>query len=198
MYSSNNDTGSIAYTTSDEWNFTGGGINLDSYLDLDSTSATAFTLGDGTNNYFTFDGSTDDADTLFTFTGASSGIASGTILSVLADTITTGTGISYSLDGLTSGTGVMVESAPGSSTTLSGDLFRININSNVNNTGNLFRISEGTTNFFRVSETTIESALPHQFTAAGDVSIANDLVFTNQTAGTIDSYGPLNIQAGEI
>ncbi|KKU63485.1 MAG: Peptidase S8/S53, partial [Candidatus Amesbacteria bacterium GW2011_GWC1_47_15] len=50
---------------------------------------------------------------------------------------------------------------------------------------------------FSVSETQITSALPHQFTAAGDVSIAYDLVLTNQTASYIDSFGPLTIRSGE-
>ncbi len=40
-------------------------------------------------------------------------------------------------------------------------------------------------------------SVPTEFTAAGDVSIAYDLVFTNQTASFIDSYGPLTIRAGE-
>ncbi|HRN70954.1 MAG TPA: hypothetical protein PLS49_07285, partial [Candidatus Woesebacteria bacterium] len=39
--------------------------------------------------------------------------------------------------------------------------------------------------------------VPHSFTAAGDVSMANDLVFTNQTAANIISNGPLTIQSGE-
>ncbi|KKU86694.1 MAG: hypothetical protein UY16_C0050G0002, partial [Candidatus Gottesmanbacteria bacterium GW2011_GWA2_47_9] len=40
-------------------------------------------------------------------------------------------------------------------------------------------------------------AIPTQFTAAGDVSIAYDLAFTNQTASYIKSNAPLYIQAGE-
>jgi len=75
-------------------------------------------------------------------------------------------------------------------------LFRLNIGSNGNVT-NLLNITDNSSTLFRVSETQIESAIPHAFTAAGDVSIAYDLIFTNQTASTIDSYGPLTIRAGE-
>ena len=39
--------------------------------------------------------------------------------------------------------------------------------------------------------------LPTSFTAAGDVSIAYDLQFTNQTAAYVKSDGPLTIQSGE-
>lgn len=211
MFASSGATGSITYTTSDEWNFTGGGVNLDSYLDLDSTSTTAFTLGDGTSNYFTFDGSTDAADTLFGFTSASSGITSGTIAQILADTIDTGIGVDISVDALTTGTGIALTStattlstgklmsidwSPGSATTATGDLVRINIGTN-GTVGNLFNVTDTASTLFSISETQITSALPHQFTAAGDVAVAYDLVFTNQTASGISSYGPLTIVSGE-
>ena len=75
-----------------------GASRLDSTVDIngatsiDAATATALTIGDGTNTYLTFDGTTDAGDTLFSISGASSGITSGTILGVTADTITTGTG----------------------------------------------------------------------------------------------------------
>jgi hypothetical protein len=50
---------------------------------------------------------------------------------------------------------------------------------------------------FKVTETQIINALPTAFTASGDVSFANDLQFTNQTAATIKSDGPLTIESGE-
>src|SRR5690606_29032613 len=53
------------------------------------------------------------------------------------------------------------------------------------------------TELFSVDQTKITSALPHEFTAAGDISAAYDLVFTNQTAALIESYGPLTISSGE-
>ena len=173
------------------------GINLNSYLDIDSNSATAFTLGDGSNTYFTFDGSTDASDTLFSLTTASSGITSGTAFSLNADTITTGTAVNFSLDGLTSGTGVLFEHNPGSATTLTGDLFRINIGSNLTVSGNIFTIDDNGSPLFSVSESAITSALPHAFTVAGDTSFAYDMVLTNQTSSKIEAYGPLTIEAGE-
>ena len=64
--------------------------------------------------------------------------------------------------------------------------------------GDLFRVASSTGDIFKVSETQIESAVPHSFTSAGDVSIAYDLQFTNQTASYIKSNAPLYIEAGEI
>jgi hypothetical protein len=128
-----------------------------------------------------------------------------------ADSITTGTGMAMSIDGLTTGYGIDIAStstalttgrllsldwSPGSSTTATGDLFRLNIGANGNVT-NLLNITDNGSTLFRVAETQIESAVPHTFSAVGDVSIAYDLVFTNQTAATIDSYGPLTVRAGE-
>jgi len=172
-------------------------IDLDGTFDLDSASATAATFGDGTYNYFTFDGSTDASDTLFTFTDASSGITSGSLATFLGDSITTGTGVGFSFDALTSGTGILIESAPGGATTLSGDLFRLNVGSNVTVTGDIFSIDDNGSELFTVNQTGITSALPHSFTAAGDVSMAYDLILTNQTSSKIESYGPLSIVAGE-
>ncbi len=65
-------------------------------------------------------------------------------------------------------------------------------------TGDLLRIASSTGDIFKVSETQIESVVPHSFTSAGDVSIAYDLQFTNQTASYIKSNAPLYIEAGEI
>jgi len=58
-------------------------------------------------------------------------------------------------------------------------------------------IKDNGSSLFSVSENQITSALPHQFTSSGDVSIAYDLIFTNQTSSNIKSYGPLTIEAGE-
>ncbi|MBU0570397.1 hypothetical protein KKB40_06525 [Patescibacteria group bacterium] len=143
-------------------------------------------------------------------------VTTGTGLSVSVDALTTGTGmlIDNAANTLTTGTLLQVQSTatslttaadaflgyynwnPGSSATATGDLVRINIGANGNVT-NLLNVTDNGSTLFRVSETQIESAVPHAFTAAGDVSIAYDLVFTNQTAATIDSYGPLTIRAGE-
>jgi hypothetical protein len=48
-----------------------------------------------------------------------------------------------------------------------------------------------------VGQNLVTTAVPQEFTAAGDVSVAYDMVFTNQTASNIKSYGPLTIASGE-
>ena len=63
--------------------------------------------------------------------------------------------------------------------------------------GDLLNITHAGSPVFNVNQTQITSSVPHQFTAAGDVSIAYDLQFTNQTASFIKSYGPLSLEAGE-
>ncbi len=93
-------------------------------------------------------------------------------------------------------TGFNLDWSPGSAATLTGDLFAINIGSN-GNADNLFNVLDNSSSLFSVSETQITSALPHQFTSTGDVSIAYDIIFTNQTASYIKSYAPLYIDAGE-
>lgn len=137
---------------------------------------------------FAYDEATDDRLELVT---------SGTSGFMLSSGVTTGTGSFYEFDSLTSGTGFLAEYAPASAGTLSGDLFRLNIGANGTVTGNIFSIADNGTNLFSVNQAKITSALPHEFTAAGDVSVAYDLVFTNQTAGKIESYGPLTVQSGE-
>lgn len=86
---------------------------------------------------------------------------------------------------------------PSSVATASGDLFAINIGAHGDTTGNLFNVLDTGSSLFSVSTTAITSALPHNFTAAGDVSMAYDLLFTNQTASYIKSNAPLYIYAGE-
>ena len=53
------------------------------------------------------------------------------------------------------------------------------------------------TNIARFSTTGVNIDVPTSFNATGDVSIANDLQFTNQTASYIKTLGPLTIEAGE-
>ena len=127
----------------------------------------------------------------------SSNSATASVLNINADALTTGTGSTFSFDALTTGTGMLIESAPGSATTLSGDLFRLNVGANSTVTGNIMSIEDNGSALFTVDQTQITSALPHQFTAAGDVSMAYDLNFTNQTASYIKSKAPLYIEAGE-
>ena len=63
--------------------------------------------------------------------------------------------------------------------------------------GTFFDVQDDGTSVFTVTDTQITNALPASFTAAGDVSIAYDLLFTNQTASYIKSNAPLYIEAGE-
>src|SRR5690606_28146592 len=141
-------------------------------------------------------------------------ITSGTVMDVSATALTTGKLANFSANSLTTGTILNVTStttdasavstgmlgyfdwSPGSATTKAGDLFAINIGAN-GNIGNLFHITDNGSTVFRVSETQIESAVPHVFSAAGDTAFSYDAIFTNQTASKIESYGPLTIVSGE-
>jgi len=98
---------------------------------------------------------------------------------------------------LTTGSLGYFDWSPGSTTTATGDLFYINIGTNGSTSGSLFNIADTGSSLFKVTESQITSALPHAFTAAGDVSIAYDLNFTNQTSSLISSNAPLTIEAGE-
>jgi hypothetical protein len=130
--------------------------------------------------------------------------------------LTTTQGIQLSTDALSTGNAFYVESTstaladgalngglaryawnPGSTDSTDADLFVIDINGNATVTGNLFAVYNNGSDVFTVSQTEIESAVPHAFTAAGDVSVAYDINFTNQTASQIESYGPFSIVAGE-
>lgn len=152
-----------------------------------------------------YDETTDDRLELVT-SGTSgmlvqSATAIGNVFNLVGNSISTGTILqaeSTSTSLTTAGDAFLgyFNWTPGSANTASGDLVRINIGSNGNVT-NLFNVTDAGSSLFRVSETQIESAIPHAFTAAGDVNVAYDLIFTNQTASTIDSYGPLSIRSGE-
>lgn len=120
-------------------------------------------------------------------------------LSSAANTLTSGTilDVTTTTTGLTTGKLGSFDWSPGSTTLATGDLFNINIGANGSTTGSIFSVSDGGTNLFSVSETAITSAIPQQFTAAGDVSMAYDLQFTNQTSSYIRSNAPLYLETGE-
>ncbi len=103
----------------------------------------------------------------------------------------------YSTSTSTSFSGFTFDWQPGSTVTATTDIFKINIGSNATTTGDIFVIQDNTADLFSVSETQIVSSLPHSFTAPGDVAIAYDLNFTNQTSSYIKSNGPLYLQSGE-
>jgi hypothetical protein len=65
------------------------------------------------------------------------------------------------------------------------DILSLNVPSGTT-VGNIFAIYDNGSPVFKVSQSQIESAVPHTFTAAGDVSIAYDLVFTNAATANID------------
>jgi len=115
------------------------------------------------------------------------------------DGLTTGTGLSLASTStaLTTGSLLSLDWSPGSATTATGNLFNINIGSNATLNGNLLALQDNGTDLFTVSPTAITSAIPHSFTASGDVSMSYDLIFTNQTSSKIESYGPFTIEAGE-
>lgn len=129
----------------------------------------------------------------------------------IVSTATTGQGMELTMNSITSGTGFNLSSTsnnftsgvlsniawnPSSPTNASGDLFRLSINNNAN-IGNFINILDNNNSIFSVSETAFTTSLPVNFTAPGDLSLAYDLVFTNQTLGQIVSNGPLSIVAGE-
>ncbi len=104
--------------------------------------------------------------------------------------------ISSTSTALTTGNLVTLDWSPGSATTATGDILGINIGSN-GTIGNLINLKNNGTSIFSVSQTQIVNGLPTAFNAPGDVSIAYDLTFTNQTASYIKSSAPLYLETGE-
>jgi excisionase family DNA binding protein len=195
--------GSIAFLDTDDFNITGADLDLDGDLDLDSNTATALTVGDGTNTFFTVDATADATDTIITFTDAGQDITSGSLVNITANALSTGNGLYLSSTSTSLAAGSLAGSLarfawnPGSADTTDADLFVIDVNGNATVTGNLFAVRSNGSDIFTVSQTGIESAVPHSFTAAGDVTIAYDLVFSNQTASKIESYGPFTLEIGQ-
>lgn len=176
------------------------------------TGTAADTINIGTG------GTTADAITLgntgvATTLDFNSGAVSVDALDITYDAITTANGIDISVDGLTTGEGMLLTSTstglttgghlalfewnPGSAATTTADLFSINVNSNATVLGDIFNVQDNGTDLFAVTESGITSSVPHNFTAAGDVSIAYDMQFTNQSISYIRSNAPLAIEAGE-
>ncbi len=197
-------------------------VNIATNADADTvtignaTSTTALNFNSGTGaQTFTSQVATGTTTTSgFVFDGTA--LTSGTGLYLTSDSITTGKLAQLATTGntLTSGTLLDVNTtstavtgsstgllgyfnwAPGSATTATGDLFRLNIAAN-GTIGNLFNVTDDGSTLFSVSETAVTSAVPHNFTAAGDLSVAYDIQFTNQTASYIKSYAPLYLDTGE-
>lgn len=191
-------------TAADAINIGTGGTAADTLTFGNTGVATTFTFNSGatTTTPLTFDFDT---------------VTNTTAVDLSLDGLTSGTGLlldDNTAAGLSSGTLLQAQSVttdataitdgllgyfnwnPGSSTIKAGDLFRINIGSN-GSVDNVFNVTDNGSTLFSVGEAGITSAVPHEFTAAGDVSIAYDIQFTNQTASYVKSYAPLYIQAGE-
>ncbi|KKU30788.1 MAG: hypothetical protein UX46_C0012G0009 [Candidatus Amesbacteria bacterium GW2011_GWC1_46_24] len=128
-------------------------------------------------------------------TSASTGLG----YSLVGNSLSTGSllSISSTSTALSSGNLALLDWSPSNWATASGDLFKINIGQYGDITGNLFAVYDNTSELFSIDTVKITSALPHEFTYPGDVTMAYDLNFTNQTSGNIKSKGPLTIDTGE-
>ncbi|HLE49108.1 MAG TPA: MerR family DNA-binding transcriptional regulator, partial [Patescibacteria group bacterium] len=130
-----------------------------------------------------------------------SALISGDILklSTTGNTWTTGKLLDVTSDAtsLTSGNLGLFDWSPSAWATASGDLFKINLGQYGDTTGNLFAIYDNGTELFSVDTAKITSAIPHEFTSAGDVSFAYDANFTNQTASQIETKAPFTILVGD-
>ncbi len=117
---------------------------------------------------------------------------------ITANSLTTGRGlnISSTSTALTTGGLVGLSWTPASATTMTGDLFSVNVGPN-GTVGNLLNLMNDGLSVFSVSQSLITANVPIAFMAAGDMSIAYDLQFTNVASGNIKSNGPLRLQAGE-
>ena len=124
---------------------------------------------------------------------------SGNVLDLDMDFLTTGIGINaQSLsNNLSSGNLGLFDWSPTTWATASGDLVKINLGQYGDTTGNLFAIYDNGSELFSVDTAKITSSIPHEFTAAGDVSVAYDINFTNQTSSQIESSGPFTLRVGE-
>lgn len=180
-------------------------------------SALAFTSGTGSQTFTSSVATTATTSSAWVFTGNS--LSSGTGMYASSTSLTTGKLAQFSLPqnnfssgtimdlrttstGLTgaAGTGSLLnlDWSPGSTTTATGDLFSLNIGSNGSTTGSLFNILDSGSSIFSVKETDFTTSLPANFTAAGDVSVAYDINFTNPTVSYIKSTAPIAIYAGEV
>ena len=65
-------------------------------------------------------------------------------------------------------------------------------------TGNLLTLNKSGSDIVTISDTASVFNNPTSFTASGDVSLAYDLIFNNQTASYIKSSAPLYLEAGEV
>jgi len=195
----------------------GTGANAKTITIGNNTTSTALALTSGTGSQtFTssvVSGTTTTSGFVFTdnttLTGTeayigSTGVTSGTLLNIgtgAANTFSSGKLLSLTTTstGLTSGSLASFDWSPTGTTNIyaTGDLVSISTGNAYAFVGNLLNIKSQGSSVFSVSDTTMTSALPANFTSAGDVAVAYDLNFTNPTASFIKSSAPLYLQAGE-
>lgn len=161
------------------------GSNTAASLSLSNNTAT--TIGAGAN-------------TLGVIDLQSTTLTTGNFLNIELNALTTGKGLNLTSTSTTLSTGNLayLDWSPSGSTEIyaTGDLFKLNVGQ-YGNVGKILGIYDNNSEVFSVSQSQITSAVPHLFTAAGDVSMAYDLIFTNLTSSNILSDGPLSITVGE-
>ncbi len=164
-----------------------------------STGATSlvFNSGTGPQSFTSLNATGTTTSSSYAFNAT--GLTTGTGLYLVGNSITSGTlaSITSNSTAMTSGALATFDWSPSNAATTSGDVVSINIGSNADVTGEIFDVSDTNSSLFSVDESLITSALPAEFTAAGDVSIAYDLQFTNQSASYIKSNASLYLEAGE-
>ena len=130
----------------------------------------------------------------------------------LTSTQTTGNAMNVTANSLTSGNGMHLSSTataltgdlmslylnPASASTITGDVLGINSGPNLTLSGYYLNIQNNGSAVFQVGQNQIVSAVPHSFTAAGDVSMAYDLIFTNPTVSYIKSDSPFYVESGPV
>jgi hypothetical protein len=192
-----NGSGVLTWTTV---NSGGSGAN-DNYWQLNDGAISPFS-----NTADLLIGGTSTASAKFAFNAEMgslihrSSVTTGTAYDLQLNSLTSGIGLNLSSTSTTYSSGYLanIDWSPSGSTQIyaTGDLMRINLGA-YGNVTNLLNITKDNQTLFSVSDTLITSALPHNFTSASDVSMAYDLIFTNQTASNIKTYAPLTIEVGE-
>ena len=182
----------------------GAGTHTINIAGTGATAADTINIGTGGTGADTINLGSSASTTALNFTSGTgaqtfaSSMATGNAFAFTANSLSTGLGLylSSTSTALSSGSLASLDWSPGSATTATGDLLKLNIGAN-GLIGNIFNVLDNGSSVFSVSQTAITNGLPANFTAAGDVSVAYDLVFTNQTASYIKSNAPLYIVAGE-
>ena len=182
----------------------GAGTHVINIAGTGATAADTVNIGTGGTGADTINLGSSASTTALNFTSGTgaqtfaSSMATGNAFAFTANSLSTGLGLylSSTSTALSSGSLASLDWSPGSATTATGDLLKLNIGAN-GLIGNIFNVLDNGSSIFSVSQTAITNALPASFTAAGDVSLAYDLLFTNQTASYLKSNGPLYLNAGE-